>query len=85
LDIIKKLIEKNPRDWNTLLKYAMWVDRTKVKSALGNAPYHLVYGTNPILPVNLRIPVWKFANEYLEKEKQGHYHIPANREFQTWL
>ncbi|HEX4851450.1 MAG TPA: transposase family protein, partial [Puia sp.] len=65
LDIIKRLIAKSPREWNTLLRYALWVDRTKFKIALGSTPYHLVYGTNPILPVNLRIPTWKFANESL--------------------
>lgn len=36
LNIIKKLIEKNPREWNTLLKYALCMDQTRMKIAMGN-------------------------------------------------
>ncbi|GLJ23909.1 hypothetical protein SUGI_0454290 [Cryptomeria japonica] len=44
LDVIKKLLEKNPRDWHNQLRYALWADRTRVKAALGTSPYYLVYG-----------------------------------------
>jgi len=59
------LIEKNPREWNSFLKYALWVDRTRMKIALGNSPFQLVYGVDPILPVNLKIPTLQFAQDYL--------------------
>jgi len=64
------LIEKNPREWNTLLKYALWVDRNRMKVALGNSPYQLVYGVDPILPINLKIPTLQFAQEYLGIENK---------------
>lgn len=65
MDIIRKLIEKNPREWNSLLKNFLWVDRTRMKVALWNSPCHLVYGVDLILPINLKIPTWLFAQEYI--------------------
>lgn len=53
LDVIKKLLESNPRDWHNQLRYALWVDHTKVKFTLGTSSYYLVYGQNPIFSVNL--------------------------------
>lgn len=63
LDVIKKLLEKNPRDWHNQLKYAFWADRTRVKVALGTSPYYLVYGQEPIFSVNLQIPMLQLMKD----------------------
>lgn len=42
LDVIKKLPEKNPRDWNNHLGYTLQADRTRVKASLGTSPYYLL-------------------------------------------
>ena len=46
------------------LKYALWIDRVRVKNTLGTSPYLLVYGQEPIFPLNLRILVLKFMSGY---------------------
>lgn len=63
LDVIKKLLEKNPGDWHNQLRYALWADLTRVKVILGNSPYYLVYGQNPIFLVNLQLHVLQLMKE----------------------
>jgi transposase InsO family protein len=68
LEVIKRLLENNPRDWHTQLKFALWVDRTRIKVALGNSPFKIVYGLDPIFPVNLQIRVLRFVQEFYSKD-----------------
>ena len=42
--------------WHTQLYNALWADRITLKVAIGNSPYHLVYGKEAILLSNLTIP-----------------------------
>ena len=44
ITIIRQLLNENPRDWHTQLKYTLWIDQVRVKNALGTSPYFLVYG-----------------------------------------
>jgi hypothetical protein len=53
--IVKRLIEDKPRQWNTLLTYALWEDRTTTKVTTGCIPFHLVYGQEDILPTELEL------------------------------
>jgi hypothetical protein len=53
--IIKRLIEDNPHQWNTLLTYALWEDRLTTKLIKGCTLFHLVYGQEAILPTKLEI------------------------------
>jgi len=70
LEVIKKLLDKNPRDWHSQLKFALWVDRIWHKAALGTLPYHLIYGVNPIFPIHLSILMLQFMQDYLETNDQ---------------
>lgn len=38
----------------------------RVKNTLGTSSYFLVYGQEPIFPLNLRIPILKFMSGYVE-------------------
>ena len=60
ITIIKKLLEDNKKNWDSKLKYALWVDRVTVKKSTGNSPFRLVYGTEAIFPIQLTLPVVKF-------------------------
>ena len=42
------------------------MDRVRVQNALGTSLYLLIYGQEPIFPLNLRIPILKFMSEYAE-------------------
>jgi hypothetical protein len=53
--IIKRLIEDKPRQWHTLLTYALWADRTTTKVSIGCTPFHLVYGQESILPTDIEL------------------------------
>lgn len=53
---IKKLLDKNHRDWHTQLRFVLWAGRIRIKSSIGTSPYHLVYGQDPIFHIQLRIP-----------------------------
>jgi transposase InsO family protein len=53
--IIKRLIEDKPRQWNNLLTYALWEDRTTTKVRTGCTPFQLVYGQESILPTKMEL------------------------------
>jgi transposase InsO family protein len=53
--IIKRLTEDKPRQWHTLLTYAMWEDRTNTKVSTGYTPFQLVYGQEAIFPTELEL------------------------------
>jgi hypothetical protein len=53
--IIKRIIEDKPRQWHTLLTYALWEDRTTTKESTGFTPFQLVYGQEAILPIELEL------------------------------
>ena len=61
--IIKKLLEDNKRDWNTKLKYALWVDRINTKREIGMSPFQLVYGAEVVSPTSLGVPVMNLLQE----------------------
>jgi hypothetical protein len=53
--IVKRLIEDKPRQWHTLLTYALWLDRTTAKVSIGCTPFQLVYGQEALLPIELEL------------------------------
>ena len=61
--IIKKLLEKNARGWDSKLKFSLWADRVTCKKSIGTSPFKLVYGTEAIFPLQLPLPVAKFLQE----------------------
>jgi hypothetical protein len=53
--IIKRIIEDKPRQWHTLLTYALWADHTTTKVRTGCTPFQLVYGQEAIFPTELEL------------------------------
>lgn len=45
-------------------KFSLWEDRTRIKAALRNSPYQVVYGKDPVFPINLQIPILWFLQEF---------------------
>jgi hypothetical protein len=54
--IVTKIIEDKPRQWHTLLTYALWVDHTTTKESIGCTPFQLVYGQEAILTLGFIFP-----------------------------
>lgn len=67
MTVIRKLLERNPKDWHTQLQFSLWADRTRLKSSIGTSPYHLVYGLEPVFPIQLKIPTLQFINEFYDE------------------
>ena len=59
LCIIKMIIGDNKRRWDNTLKYALWADHITKKCATGKSPFELVYVLDVVLPINLRLSVYK--------------------------
>ncbi|XP_058216223.1 uncharacterized protein LOC131327197 [Rhododendron vialii] len=55
IGIIEKMIEENPRVWHELLSDALWAYRTSKKEAINVTPYMLVYGHDPVLPMEVTV------------------------------
>jgi hypothetical protein len=50
IKIIKRLLEDNKKEWDSKLKFSLWVDRVTTKRSLGISPFQLVYGTEVVFP-----------------------------------
>ena len=55
--IIRKLLEKNEKSWDSKLKFSLWDDRVTNKKSIGTSPFNLVYGTDAIFSMQLVLPV----------------------------
>lgn len=61
INIMRKLVSENFRDWHKRLHEALWEDRTSPKRAIGMSPFELVYG----IGVQLSLPL-EFAASRLQ-------------------
>eukprot|EP00253_Pinus_taeda_P024129 PITA_24129 len=63
INIIKKLLEENKKNWHKKLTNALWADRISTKKFIGMIPYELVYGMEDKFPSSLGIPTVKLLQE----------------------
>ena len=61
--ILKKMVSKNHQNWAVELPNALWVSRTTWRNTIGYSPYHLVFGKEPIFPIEFEIKTLKMAQE----------------------
>ena len=47
---------QSSRQWYEKLPFALLGYRTTVRTSVGATPYHLVYGTEAVIPVEVEIP-----------------------------
>eukprot|EP00253_Pinus_taeda_P003730 PITA_03730 len=67
INIIKKILEENKKNWHKKMVNALWVDRLTTKRSIGTSPYELVYGMEAVFPSSLAIPVIKLLQELQEE------------------
>ena len=72
--IITKHVGEKAQTWDKHLNAALWAYRTSFKASLGYTPFHLVYGQEAILPIevelsSLRVLVKKDGNVTLQMVK----------------
>eukprot|EP00253_Pinus_taeda_P005641 PITA_05641 len=63
INIIKKVLNENKKNWHKKLTNALWADRLTTKRSIGMNPYELVYGMETNFPSSLGIPVIKLLQE----------------------
>ena len=63
VNIIKKVLEENKKNWHKKLVNALWEDRLSTKKSIGMSPYELVYGMEAKFPSSLGISTIKLLQE----------------------
>eukprot|EP00253_Pinus_taeda_P006581 PITA_06581 len=61
--ILTKTIAAHRRDWAARLPEALWAYRTTWRSTTGYSPYQLVFGKQPIFPIEFEIQTLRTAQE----------------------
>lgn len=53
--ILKKIVDKNQRDWHEHLSKVLWSYQTSMRLSTGVSPFMLVYSTEVVLPVEIEL------------------------------
>ncbi|XP_034225456.1 uncharacterized protein LOC117635215 [Prunus dulcis] len=64
INIIRKMLEKNPKQWHEKLSETLWAYRTSKREATGMTPYALTYGQDAILPMEIAVQSLRIAHQY---------------------
>ena len=57
--ILSKVTQHQGRNWDLELPNALWAYKTLVKMATWFSPFHLVFGKEDLLPVEVELPIVK--------------------------
>lgn len=68
IKIIKRLVGQNKHNWDSKIKYALWVGRTTVKTSTSYSPFQFVYGAEANLPIQLKLPVLEVLKGFTNKQ-----------------
>jgi hypothetical protein len=61
--ILTKTVSTNRQNWAVELPNALWAYRTTWRNTTGYSPYHLVFGKEPIFPIEFEIKTLRMAQE----------------------
>eukprot|EP00253_Pinus_taeda_P005470 PITA_05470 len=61
--ILTKTVASHRRDWASRLPKALWAYRTIGRSTIGHSPYQLMFGKQPIFPIEFEIQTLRIAQE----------------------
>ncbi|GKD85650.1 reverse transcriptase domain-containing protein [Tanacetum coccineum] len=60
-DGIKARLGKGNKNWIEELPHVLWAHRTMIKSSHGDTPFSLTYGTEAVIPAEIRMPTYRTA------------------------
>ncbi|XP_059064237.1 uncharacterized protein LOC131856454 [Cryptomeria japonica] len=66
INIMRKLVSENFRDWHKKLHEALWADQTSPKRAIGMSPFELVYGIGAQISLPLELAASKLQTVHDE-------------------
>nr|GFB78272.1 reverse transcriptase domain-containing protein [Tanacetum cinerariifolium] len=58
---IKAYLDKHKGRWVEELSHVLWAHRTTIKISTGDTPFSLVYGTEAVIPAEIRMPTIRTA------------------------
>ncbi|CAL2228365.1 unnamed protein product [Prunus armeniaca] len=64
INIIRKMLEKNPKQWHEKLSETLWAYRTSKREATAMTPYALTYGHDAILPMEIAVQSLRIAHQH---------------------
>ncbi|XP_038688714.1 uncharacterized protein LOC119987883 [Tripterygium wilfordii] len=63
INMLEKMMDDNPRVWHKILPEVLWAYRTIKRSSTGTSPFHLTYGHDAILLMEIVIPSLRVARQ----------------------
>ncbi|CAL2259632.1 unnamed protein product [Prunus armeniaca] len=63
INIIRKMLEKNPKQWHEKLSETLWAYRTSKREAIGMTPYALTYDHDASLPMEIAVQSLRIAHQ----------------------
>jgi transposase InsO family protein len=79
IQILKKTIEKNQRNWNLKLVDALWASRTTLKNSTEMSLYTLVYEKEAKMPISLELNALTFVFNTEDEEDSSHMQKRINQ------
>ena len=74
-DILSKQLDKDPRNWDTVIPSALMALRTSPNASSKSSPHFLLYGRDPILPLDTLLqPQLKYMGEEYHKVTMQRQH-----------
>nr|XP_043625524.1 uncharacterized protein LOC122596946 [Erigeron canadensis] len=67
---LKKRLGQAKGKWAEELPFVLWADRTTSKTATGQTPFSLVFGTEAVLPTKMDLPTARVSLLTYEKNKE---------------
>ena len=56
-DMLAKTVERNGKNWDTLLPYVLFAYRTSPQQSTGESPFYLLFGHDPELPTKASLAI----------------------------
>ncbi|GKV47203.1 hypothetical protein SLEP1_g54121 [Rubroshorea leprosula] len=69
LEGIRPRLEQHKAKWADELNNVLWAYRTTSRTATGETPYHLAFGTEAVIPVEIGVP--SFPVTHFDEERNG--------------
>ncbi|MCO5556648.1 hypothetical protein L7F22_010199 [Adiantum nelumboides] len=64
--MLTKMTQSNVKTWDLELLSALWAYRTAIKTGTGFSPFHLFFGKEALLPIEVEIPALKMMLKFEE-------------------
>lgn len=86
VNIIKKMLEDNKRNWHKKLINALWADKVSTNKSINMSPFQLFYVVDTVFPTSLVVSVMKILQEvdnepnYIQWRINQMIHLQQSRE-----